>query len=109
LHSGEDFDFVNVTQLLQMSDFENENNTGANSTEFDVATPTEGPTFDPTDANTSISGQREPIFDDLRHHPHFGRFIFMVLLLHVSVVGVGKSTWFCNIFCSYGIPIRNQQ
>ncbi|XP_032570299.1 uncharacterized protein LOC6615777 [Drosophila sechellia] len=90
-----DFDFVNVTQLLQMSDFENENNTDANSAEHDVATPTEGPTVAPTDADTSTSGQREPPFEDLRHHRHFGRFICMVLLLHVSVVGVGITIYSC--------------
>ncbi|XP_039483976.1 LOW QUALITY PROTEIN: uncharacterized protein LOC120446849 [Drosophila santomea] len=90
-----DLDWLNVTQLLQMADFQYENNTSANSTELDLATLADTSTVAPTDADTRTSVKHEPPFEDLRQHRHFGRFVFMVLLLHISVVGVGITIYSC--------------
>ncbi|KRK00489.1 uncharacterized protein Dyak_GE11528 [Drosophila yakuba] len=90
-----DFDWLNVTQLLQMAEFQYENNTGANSTELDLATLADTPIVAPTDADISTSFKNESPFEDLRQHRHFGRFVFMVLLLHISVVGVGITIYSC--------------
>ncbi|KQS63059.1 uncharacterized protein Dere_GG19995 [Drosophila erecta] len=98
-----DFGWLNVTQLLQMAEFENENNTAGNATELDLATLADSSTVAPTEANISMystSGQRELPFEELHQHRHFGRFVFMVLLLHISVVGVGITIYSC-VHCRF--------
>jgi len=90
MHSGKDFDWLNETQLLQMFEFDNENNTGENSTELDLNTLVETSIVGQTVANISSNGEIEFPIEDLRQHRHYARFVFMVLLLHIAVVGVGK-------------------
>ncbi|XP_017045389.1 uncharacterized protein LOC108090956 [Drosophila ficusphila] len=95
-----DFDWLNETQLLFENELEIENNTGESSTEFDVeATELEvTSSVGQTAANISHNGQVEVPLEELQHHRHFARFVLMVLLLHIAVVGVGI-TIYCCVVC----------
>ncbi|KAI8039535.1 hypothetical protein M5D96_006947 [Drosophila gunungcola] len=98
-----DNDWQNETQLFEMFEYDNqsENYTTENYAESDMET-TEVLENSSIGQKADKSGNNAKIefpFEELRQHRHYARFVFMVLLLHIAVVGVGI-TVYCCVFCN---------
>ncbi|XP_020818264.1 uncharacterized protein LOC110191689 [Drosophila serrata] len=92
-----DFDWLNETQLLEMFDYENI--TEWNSTKVDVDVDVDVDTsFEGTNVGESFgesfveksNGSSNVIFSfkELRQNQYYARIVFMIVLLHVAVLGV---------------------